>query len=367
METPRFLSFDEFMTIKLADSYNQRVIFIRNDANPANLFGPTSGRELAINLSCASQLFITYSTKDDIDNNIIIPADMPVLYYGGNVETSLDFIEKYNIKKENMYNLPEYMKMSGSKVDFAKMFNSADWLPKTVFSKEEAIKGAVGFPVIAKISNGHSGLGIKKFDSAKDLKKDKKTFELRGEQRSFDLFSQFIDFDREYRCMFIGDKCFVVNERVPIKNENISIRTKKVDEKVKFIYAYQDFKKIPTEFIEEVTRIAIEVSKKIKLDLWSLDIVVDRQGKIWVLETNSSTGLGSVKLCEVYMEIFKDFYGYELPNFYKKELWTNYMSQGHLIYWPLYKKEIESTLWPIDYAAIQTKYPLLDKYDSIIY
>jgi hypothetical protein len=361
MKLDRLHTIEEYIKFRLNNQYDKRVIFIRNDGDPANLAGPTDGIEKIINAKCSDQLYITYSAKDDVDNNdIIVPQNLPILYYGGNNKDALRFLEKHNIKRENMYNKPEDMKISGSKIDFAKLFEKCDWLPKTVFSRDEAIDGAVGFPIIAKISDGHSGLGIKKFDTAKDLEKEPASFDLKGESREFDLYSQFIDFDREYRCFFIKDKCFTVNERVPIKDENKSIRTKKVDEKVKFIYAYQDNFKIPKEFFDEIYRISAELREEIKLDIWSLDIVVDKKGKMWVLETNSATGMGSVKLCDTYIKIFEDFYKLTLPNSYKEELWTKYISQGHFVYWPEFKEEIMSTLWPIDYEAIVEKYPLID-------
>jgi glutathione synthase/RimK-type ligase-like ATP-grasp enzyme len=352
---------EDYINFGLRNQYDKKVIFIRNNADPRNLAGDADEREAAINAACAEQLYITYYADKDVKrDDIIIPRNMPILYYGGNVPAALKFLEKFNINPKNLYNIPSQMKISGDKVAFSKKFADNDWLPKTVFKKEDAINGAVGFPVIAKISDGHSGLGISKFDTADDLKKDKETFELRGEQRSYDLFSQFIDFDREYRCLFIKDRCFVVNERVTIEDNEKSIRNKKVDEKVKFIYAYQDLDKIPDEFMCEIHRIANEVREHIKLELWSLDIIVDKEGKIWVLETNSATGLGSVKLCEVYAEIYADFYGRELPDFYKEELWRKYRSQGHGIYWPEYKDEILSSAWPMEYEEILSKYPRLE-------
>ena len=100
-----------------------------------------------------------------------------------------------------MYNQPELLSLSGDKIEFAKVFKKFNWLPKTVFSKKEAIEGAVGFPVVAKIKDGHSGIGIQKFDTAKELQDSKETF---------DLYCQFIDFDREYRVAFCKEKIFLI-------------------------------------------------------------------------------------------------------------------------------------------------------------
>jgi len=366
MEIRGFKSYDQFLLEKDSSKiipkesteFDKKVGFIKLSHDMSALDGGTTGRQLWMNQAALNKLYLTYSTLEDLDKDIKVPTDIPMLNYGGHSkQETKDFIKKHKIPTENLYNKGEFTKLSGSKVEFAKIFKGKDWLPKTVFNRDEAINGQVGFPVIAKIEDGHSGLGIKKFDTKEDLEKEPKTFTLRGDERTFDLYSQFINFDREYRCIFIDGKCVIVNERVDNIKEDKSIRTKKLNQKLKFIYVEQDFDKIPKEWLEKVNKIAKEISKEIPLEAWSLDIIVDKEGKIWVCEINSATGLGSGKLCKYYMTIYENFYKKQLPQEFKDELFTNFISQGYIQFWPEKKKEIESSPWAIDYAKIAKDYP----------
>lgn len=370
-----FLSFDEFINEALkedklfeASEYDKKVGFIKLSRDIAHLDGGTEGRQHLLNTACLSKLFIHYGIKEDFNKNLKVSNEIPYIYYGGFSEKSRDFLKKNKINYKNLYNKPDDTEKSGSKIEFAKIFKDKSWLPKTVFKREDAINGDVGFPVICKISNGHSGLGIKKIDTKKELENEPKTFELDGEKREYDIYCQFIDFDKEYRCMFVKDKCFIVNERVTtIKNEK-SIRTKKVDEKIDFIYVEQDFKKIPETFINKVTEIAKEIRKEIPLEIWALDVVVDKNGDFYVMETSSATGLGAAKMCLAYIAIYEDYYKKDLPQWYKDDLMKNFISQSYLLYWSKYKKEIESSPWRLDYEKIAKEYKEVDEkfYKNII-
>lgn len=331
------------------ENYKKKVILVTiadiSDNKKVGTMTGSSDTETNKPLSDAlSDLFVHYSIDELKDKKINIPNNVPIIYYGGYKQKSLDFIEKNIANKDNLYNVPEASIISGDKVAFGKMFFEHDWLPKTVYSKNEALENSVGFPLVAKIKDGHSGLGIKVFKSKEELQKDK---------NEFDLFSECIDFDREYRCVFCKDECFIVNERIPVIGEKSTIKTKGIDEKVNFIYAYQDMKKIP--WLKEIKEIAKEIKSKLSLGLWSLDIVIDKSGKIWVLETNTATGIGSAKAGEFYIKVYEDFYG-KLPDSFKEQVFKDHISKGYLLYYPKYKKEIESSKYPIDYEKILKEY-----------
>jgi len=339
--------FEEFIYEEnLKDTNAKRVAWVMMSHNIHATSGDTNSREKKYNVAAKGNLFLNFSTKDEYDkDDVVVPNDIPILWYGGgpsNEESTL-FIKNKKVNKKNIYNQQELLPLSGNKVTFAEKANKFSWLPKTVFSKKEAVDGAVGFPVIAKIKDGHSGLGIQKFDDAKELEKSKE---------KFDLFCQFIDFDREYRVMFCRDKIIVINERVPTIDDNRSIRTKKAKEKISFTYVYQDQNKVDPEFIKQVTSICKDVKTFLDLDLWGLDVVVDKKGKLWVMETSSATGLGSVKMTEVYKAIYEDFYGKPLPDKFLESIYKNYTVPGHQNYYPKYKKEIESSQWPMDYEIL---------------
>ena len=338
--------FEEFVYEEnLRDKFAKKVGWIMQTHDIEATSGNTNAREKKYNTAAKGNLFLNYSTKDEFNNDkVTVPSNIPILYYGGSTDDeSAAFLKAKKLNVENLYNKRDILMISGDKTQFAEKANKFSWLPKTVFSKKETLEGAVGFPVIAKIKNGHSGLGIEKFNTAEDLEKSKE---------KFDLFCQFIDFDREYRVMFCRDKIIAINERVPAIEDNRSIRTKKAKEKISFTYVYQDQNKVDESFIKQVLSICKDVKTFLNLDLWSLDLVVDKKDKLWVMETSAATGLGSTKMCEVYKAIYEDFYGSLLPDVFLENIYKKYVVPGHQNYYPKYKKEIESSKWGMNYDIL---------------
>jgi hypothetical protein len=144
----------------------------------------------------------------------------------------------------------------------------------------------------------------------------------------------------------------MINERVPTIKDNSSIRTKKANDKIRFTYVYQDLNRVDPEFIKQVTKICKDVKTLLDLDLWSLDVVVDKSGKLWIMETSAATGTGSVKMCEIYRAIYEDFYKEQLPDEFLEKIYLNFVVPGHQNYYPKYKKEIASSKWAMDYDII---------------
>ncbi len=331
---------------ELIKSYSKKVAWILQISDITSTSGNgITERERQYNEEARDMLFNCYSTKEQFnDEDVIVPLGMPILYYGGGSDRESEiFLKNKAIDPRYLYNQRELLLLSGDKTRFAQLFGKFNWLPKTVFSREEAIAGAVGFPVVAKIKDGHSGIGIQKFDTAKELQDSKETF---------DLYCQFVDFDREYRVAFCREKIFLINERVPTINGNSSIRNKKAGDNIKFTYVYQDLNKVDPAFIAKIKDICAEIKTKLDLDLWSLDVVIDKNGKLWVMETSAATGLGSTKICEVYKAIYEDFYKEPLPDKFLEELYLRFVVTGQQNYWPKMKKEILSSEWAMDYTII---------------
>ena len=338
--------FEEFLYEEnLKNKYAKKVAWIMKSHDIHATSGDVNGREKKYNIAAKGNLFLNYATKEDFeDDKVVVPNNVPILNYGGAVDPeAIGFLKNKGINNDNLYNKRELLPLSGDKVKFAKAASKFDWLPKTCFSKEDAVNGDVGFPVIAKIKDGHSGLGIQKFDTAEELEASKD---------KFDIFCQFIDFAREYRVMFCRDKIFIINERVPRIEDDRSIKTKTADEKISFTYVYQDQNKVDPKFIENVLSICKDVKTFLDLDLWALDIVVDKKGKMWIMETSSATGLGSVKMCEVYKAMYEDFYGEPLSDEFLEDIYLKYVVPGHQNYYPKFKKEIDSSQWPMDYKIL---------------
>ena len=296
--------------------YLKKVNFILAGEKLEGLTGKNNKRIYGkINDVCLDELFNSFYAKGDYKKELDVDPKLPLIYYGGNSKEGLDFLKRYNISEDVMYNLPEAMKVSGNKSDFYKMFEDADFIPKAVYKKEDAKD--LEFPVIAKPDDGHSGLGIEIFDTYEDLEKSKGKFE---------NYSEAKDLDREFRVLLMNEDPVLVHERVSL-NEN-EIKDKEADEQTEFTYVDQDMSKL--DFMDKVNDICKKVREKLKLGLWSIDLMIDKSGDCWVAEINSASGMAADKMARVYVKVYEDFYGEKLPQEFKTHLNEEYIK-------PIYK------------------------------
>lgn len=311
--------FEKFLFEKSNKDYLKKVNFILAGKEVKGLTGTNNSIYGEVNEICLKELYNAFYAKGDYGKDLEVNSKLPLIYYGGNSKEGLDFLEKYNISEDDMYNLPEAMKISGNKTDFYKMFGDSDFIPKAVYKKEDAKD--LEFPVIAKPDDGHSGMGIEIFDTYEDLEKSK------GE---FQNYSEAKDLDTEFRILLVNDNVVLVHERVSA-TEN-EIKDKKSGEKTEFTYVDQDMSKL--DFMDKITDICKTVREKLKLGLWSIDLMVDKSGECWVAEINSASGMAADKMARVYVAIYEDFYKEELPREFKTYLNEEYIR-------PIYKINLE--------------------------
>lgn len=309
-------TFEQFIVEKSNKDYLKKVNFLLSGEKIEGLTGKNNKRIYGeINDICLNELFNTFYAKGDYGKELNVDPKLPLIYYGGNKKESLNFLEKYKISEDIMYNLPKQMKVSGSKSKFYKEFEDCDFICKTVYKRED-VKD-LQFPVIAKPDGEHSGLGIEIFDNYENLEKSK------GE---FANYSEAKDLDKEFRVLLMNDKVVLVHERVSA-SEN-EIRDKKSNEQTEFTYVDQDMSKL--DFLEKVNGICKTIREKMRLGLWSIDLMIDKEGKCWVAEINSASGMAADKMARVYVMIYEDFYGEKLPQEFKTYLNEEYIR-------PIYK------------------------------
>ena len=249
----------------------------------------------------------------------------------------LNFLEKYGISEDVMYNLPEPMKVSGNKSDFYKMFSDSNFICKTVYKKEDAKD--LQFPVIAKPDDGHSGVGIEIFDKYEDLEKSK---------GDFANYSEAKDLDREFRVLLMNEKPVLVHERVSASGNEI--RDKESDEQTEFTYVDQNISKL--DFMDKVSGICKTIREKLKLGLWSIDLMVDKNGDCWVAEINSASGMAADKMARVYVMIYEDFYGEKLPQEFKTHLNEEYIRPIYKINLKENEAQIKKSKCCVNYQAV---------------
>ena len=339
-------TFEQFIFEKSNEDYLKKVNFILAGEKIEGLTGKNNKRIYGeINDVCLNKLFNTFYAKGDYGKDLNVNPKLPLIYYGGNSKEGLNFLEKYKIGEDVMYNLPEPMKVSGNKSDFYKMFKDCDFIPKAVYKREDAKD--LQFPVIAKPDDGHSGVGIEIFDNYEDLEKSK------GE---FENYSEAKDLDREFRVLLMKENPVLVHERVSV-GEN-EIKDKDSNEQTEFTYVDQDVSKL--DFMDRVDGICKTIREKLKLGLWSIDLMVDKSGDCWVAEINTASGMEADKMARVYIAIYEDFYGEQLPQEFKTHLNEEYIK-------PIYKINLKENAAQIKKSKCCVNYQnIIDGKETIL-
>ncbi len=339
-------TFEQFIVEKSNKDYLKKVNFILAGEKIEGLTGKNNKRIYGeINDICLNELFNTFYAKGDYGKDLNVDPRLPLIYYGGNSKEGLNFLEKYKIGEDVMYNLPEPMKVSGNKSDFYKMFKDCDFIPNAVYKREDTKD--LQFPVIAKPDDGHSGVGIEIFDNYEDLEKSK------GE---FENYSEAKDLDREFRVLLMKENPVLVHERVSV-GEN-EIKDKDSNEQTEFTYVDQDISKL--DFMDKVDEICKTIRKKLKLGLWSIDLMVDKSGDCWVAEINTASGMAADKMARVYIAIYEDFYGEQLPQEFKTHLNEEYIK-------PIYKINLKENAAQIKKSKCCVNYQnIIDGKETIL-
>jgi glutathione synthase/RimK-type ligase-like ATP-grasp enzyme len=268
-------------------------------------------------------------------------------------------MKNYPFLRHKVYNKIDRLNIFGSKIDFGKIFNKYEWMPKHVFTREEAIRGDIGFPIIGKSDSGHSGLGVKKFNTPEELQKEPPTFKIESEagdkelEKQYDLFCQFIDFDMEFRILMFKDKVISYNHRVDRFDNHVNIRNKDEKTKMNFEYVELDKHKIPSWFDEQLKQIIEDIHRVVNMDVWGLDVAINKHtNELKVIECNSQCGLSAIKNCQVYVHLYEDYFDEELPVEFKNVLVDKYIKPMLKNLYELFPREIESSPWAIDYSGI---------------
>lgn len=217
-----------------------------------------------------------------------------------------------------------------------KKLNSYNWMIKGVFCEEDINK--IGYPLVAKIDGGHSGIGIKKIKSESDLKKD---------INKYDLFTEYIDYKTEFRSIYYKGNLLYIAERIPKKETNIDINNKDSNSLMDFVYIAQDIKKIP--FLKELDDIVTICRNTFRvLEIFSIDFFLTKDNKLKVIEINSMTGLDPYRLLILYEFLYKDIFKMDVTINKKRhidELKDIFLYKQY----KEYKKEIDNSMFPIKY------------------
>lgn len=240
----------------------------------------------------AGNKFFTQIHENNM-NDIDINPDYPVLTYHSDTVNKL--IKAGKIKKENVYNHPDHISKSGSKEEFHKLVGEDENIPKTVYSKNDALE-QLEFPIIAKPSEGHSGKGIQIINQP-DLMED-------VDEKIFDTFSEYIDKDEEHRFINFKGKPIFWMERTPL-NEKAKTGKGSAKSEMEFGYAKRSLSDLPKDYKKVLERFC-----KIYEDLpyMCFDVMKGKNGKVYIIESNAQPGVPFDSTVEAYKHIYEDFY-----------------------------------------------------------
>ena len=226
-------------------------------------------------------------------NDIDINPDYPILTYHSDTVNKL--LKAGKIKKENVYNHPEHISKSGSKEEFHKLVGEDENIPKTVYSKNDALE-QLEFPIIAKPAEGHSGKGIQIINKP-DLMED-------VDEKIFDTFSEYIDKEEEHRFINFKGKPIFWMERTPL-NEKAKTGKGSAKSEMEFGYAKRSLDDLPEDYRKVLERFC-----KIYEDLpyMCFDVMKGKNGKVYIIESNAQPGVPFDSTVEAYKHIYEDFY-----------------------------------------------------------
>ena len=200
--------------------------------------------------------------------------------------------------KELIYNPKEKKMEIASKVKWHETHKDSEFVPKTVSDAKDLDK--LKFPIIAKPDNRFSGQGIIKIDSLEDAKD--------MDLSDFEVFSEKIDIDEEHRIMMWRGEPVMWVQRVH-GNKETKEMTKKKEDKLFFKYVLKDLSKMPKEWNEPFQ----EMNKAHEgLDIYSIDLMVDTDGKPWVVEMSSEFAPLYGVMAFIYKKVYQDYYGKKL-------------------------------------------------------
>lgn len=237
--------------------------------------------------------------------------------------------------KAKIFNQVEDYQISADKVEFSKQFEGSKYLPKTVFKLSEIDN--LKFPIIAKPKGGFSAQGIELFKSKSDAQKS--TVE-------FDLWSEAKEIKTEFRLFIMNGEMIHLAERVKNIDNDKSVGKKKVNEKIDLVYIDQDLDTFPKKLKDKLIDIHNEVKKKVKLDFYDIDLILDTNDEFWIPEINGAPGIGPSTFYQIYKSWTKMAYNRDIKESTEKDLIR--IRDTHREFMKTeYSKEYKKSLHPI--------------------
>ncbi len=174
-------------------------------------------------------------------------------------------------------------------------------VPYTIFCFKENILNnrkkiikSLGFPIIAKAILSQRNQNIYILKNENDFEKLLKT-----SNKEF-IFQKFIDIEKEYRFLILGEKVCVLEQKFKRNYENLKVE-------------YQDLTG-PSIFLDlycatqDANRIALRSAKILGLDISGVDLAIEKlTKKIFIIEVNKGPGIEPDARTSPELKAFSDY------------------------------------------------------------
>lgn len=167
------------------------------------------------------------------------------------------------------------------KRDFHALIRAGIRVPKTFFFISEEIleKEDIEFPVVIKPNHMGQGGGVKIAKNKEEIFQIIHSYEKPDIKKL--ILQEFIDYEHDLRVLVVGDKVVGTMKRIP----------KEGDFRANFSLGGTV---APYELDEEGKDLAIRAKNATGLDVSGVDILIDKSGQKYILETNRSPGVEGI-------------------------------------------------------------------------
>lgn len=179
-------------------------------------------------------------------------------------------------------NLTRIKYLINKKADYVKLINAGIKVPNTYFfhSVDRLREANLKFPLVMKPPHTGQGYNVMKVESYDDV--ERILLELDKSIQHF-MFQDMIDYEHDLRVLTAADEVLGCMKRIPPEGDfraNFSIGGN-VE---------------PFQLNDDIRELALKAMQACGLLIAGVDILIDKRGEMWVLETNHTPGIEGITL-----------------------------------------------------------------------